>query len=637
MKFKKIFLSVLVFFLALGFFGCNKKTPEEEKKEFLESILGGVVVDSSYKNLASDLPLPEIAAGQYLITWTIADEYKDWAKIEVLEDGTQKIVINQVEGKANKFVLVGSISEGAISATRTWEGYVKAGSVATPVTCKEAVGYTINEYLQVTGVVTYVYENTGFWVKDDTGSIYVYVSGSFEPKVGDTVTVKGTKAIYYSLQQLKSPSIVSVTSGTIDLAQTATNATVEDMAGFAKTFNATETTKAEKDEIVATFGTLYNLTGQILANTDSNISYKYVLKDNITGEFVNLYDSPMNSATKTALEGLVGKYVTGTFMFWDIHSSGYGRFIPVTTLTETTAPVATDAQKVSAAKKEIATLLANDIVSDIKLFTESSLGATVAWTSSNESVLTSAGKVGASENATEKVTLTAVITSGDETATVETEVTVKFPSPTTVKQVLAACDAGESIVRFKGKVIATDVDGYFYVADSTGVVYVRTKLSTVEGLEVGNYVDIIGKTTVYTSSGKQYTRQITANSIKKITEEVTVMAAKQVTLADFAAISATEGVIDETSLTAFKANELGYSIVTFDAYVTIRGSYSNVYFAAANDTTSAAVLYYYKSFDQDGVKAFAGKLVSVTCVVYDIQGTDGWRLGSYLSIVEKTA
>ena len=439
------------------------------------------------------------------------------------------------------------------------------------------------------------------------------------------------------MQQLKEPTIVSIEKGTIDLAAEAEAGTVEQMAQFAKDYTANETSKVEKQNIVAKFGSLYNLTGQILANTNSDISYKYILKDNITGEFVNLYDSPMSAETKTALEGLVGKYVTGTFMFWDIHSSGYGRFIPVTTLTETTAPVATDAQKVYAAKKEVAELLTNDIVSDVKLFTESALGATVAWTSSNEAVLTSKGKVGASENSTEKVTLTAVITSGSETATVEVEVTVKFPEPTTVKQVLDACDAGESIVRFKGKVIATDADGYFYVADSTAVVYVRTKLSSVEGLEVGNCVDIIGKTTVYTSSGKQYTRQITANSIKKITEEIQVLAATNVTIADFAAVSATDGVIDEASVTAFKADSKAYSIITFEAYVTVRGSYNNVYFGTANDSESAALLYYYKSADQNGVKAFEGKLVTVTCVVYDINGSDGWRLGSVLTITEKTA
>ena len=41
MKIKKIILSVLVFFLALGFIGCDKKTPEEEKQELLVKIKNG--------------------------------------------------------------------------------------------------------------------------------------------------------------------------------------------------------------------------------------------------------------------------------------------------------------------------------------------------------------------------------------------------------------------------------------------------------------------------------------------------------------------------------------------------------------------------------------------------------------------
>lgn len=636
MKFKKIILSVLAFFFVLCAFGCGEKSPEEEKQELLEQIMSGVVVDSSYKNLANDLVLPEIAGGQYLITWTIAEEYSDYASIEVLDDGTQKIVITQVEGKANAFKLVGTINDGAVTVSRTWDGYVKAAKAADPVTCLAVKESAVNEYLQVTGVVTYVYTNVGFWVEDETGSLYIYVNGAFEAALGDTVTVKGSKAIHYSLHQLKTPTITVVENGTIDYASKAPAATIAEMAKFAKDYYGTTATDAEKTAIAFKYGALYTLTGKLLANTDTNISYKYILKDEITGEFINLYDSPMSTEVKAQLETLVGKYVTGTFMFWDTHSGGYGRFLPVATLTETQAPTATDAQKVESAKKEIAALLADTIVADVDLFTTSGLGATVVWTSSNEAFLTSAGKIGASTNATETVTLTAVITAGNETAEVETEVTVKFPEPITVKAVVDACGT-DAVVCFKGKVIATDVDGYLYVADSTAVIYVRTKLAEVEGLAVGDFVKIVGTATVYNNSGKQYTRQVKTISITEITEEVTVMAAKQVTIADFPAIQATEGIVAEESITAYKANENAYSIVTFEAYVTIRTSYNNVWFATANDTTSSALLYYYKSFDQDGVKALEGKLVTVTCVIYDIGGADGWRLGSVLEIAEKTA
>ena len=60
------------------------------------------------------------------------------------------------------------------------------------------------------------------------------------------------------------------------------------------------------------------------------------------------------------------------------------------------------------------------------------------------------------------------------------------------------------VVSLKGKVVALDVDGYFYLADSTGVIYVRTKLP--EGVVSGDNVVVDGQTSVYLNSNKQYPR-----------------------------------------------------------------------------------------------------------------------------------
>lgn len=634
---KKILFILLSFCLVLGI-GCKKEEdPNKEKKELLDSILNGVVIDSSYKNLANDLMLPEIAGGKYLISWDINAEAADWAYIDINDDGVQIIRITQSEDEAKEFTLTASIRDGAVTASRTWTGYVRIATQAEEVTTQQAKEAKVNSYLQVTGVVTYVNGIKGFWVKDETGSLYIYVNAEFEAKVGDKVTVRGTKSVNYSLHELKDPTIVSTEAGSFNATQNAEDTDVAALADIVANYVKPGATDEYKAEVEFSYGNLYNVSGRLLENTNSAISYKYILQDDITGKFVNLYDSAMTTEVKNQLATLVGKYIKGTFMLWDMHSQGYGRFLPIGAVEETAVPTLNDAQKVAAAKSEIELLLANDIVTDVNLFATSTLGATVVWISSNENFLTKEGKIGASTNATEKVTLTAVITCGTETATVEKEVTVKFPEPITVKQVVEACDAGKSIVCFKGKVVATDIDGYFYVADSTGVIYVRTKLETVDGLAVNDYVKVVGETSVYDNSGKQYTRQINAKQIVEITEQITVMEATQVTLADFAAVTATDGVISDTSLAAFKADTKGYAIVTFEAYVTIRGSYGNAYFSVANDDSSAAVLYYHKSADQEGVKAFAGKLVTVTCVIYDIQGTDGWRLGSCLSIVEKTA
>lgn len=190
------------------------------------------------------------------------------------------------------------------------------------------------------------------------------------------------------------------------------------------------------------------------------------------------------------------------------------------------------------------------------------------------------------------------------------------------------------VVSLKGKVVALDVDGYFYLADSTGVIYVRTKLP--EGVVSGDNVVVDGQTSVYLNSNKQYTRQINANNISKIEEEVAVMEAVKTAISDFPSLEAESGVLSDAAIETIKAYSNYGKLVEITGFVKIRGSYGNAYICEANDDTSAGLLVYYKSDKQDELKAYEGKKVTVVICVYDANGYDGWRLESPLSITEVT-
>ena len=642
MNFKKIFAFLMTFVLAFSLIACNQGEDGKEEvstEEKLEQVIAGVIVDSSFKLLQNDLILPSEVNGEYLITWTIDEKYSAHARIEETADGKQKIAITRPNADADfyEFEFVATIADKGVSVSRTWKGWVKPKDVTSEMTCAQFLAAPSQAKGTISGVVTFAVPNKGYWVKDDTASVYVYAAGEYEVKVGDKVTVSGTKDIYYSLVELVSPSVDELTAGNGAFDYEA-NAVESNVAAIREIVaNAKDEDGQYKFETISSYGKFYKIGGVVLANTDSSISYKWVISDYTTGEIFNLYDSSMEAGTLEKLAELEGKYVEAVFMLWDIHSNGYGRLVPVlSTLKEAAAPTVADDVKVANTKAELQALLeGKTIVSDVELATTGKYdGLSIAWTSSNEAVLSAAGKLGTSTNPVEKVTLTAVIKAGEVEETLTMEVTVAFLEATTIDKVITACDGDSVHVMFNAKIIALDEDGYFYAADNTGVIYVRTKLTN--GLAVGDSVQIVGTTSVYNNKGKQYTRQIAAISMSKLDAEVKTIAAEKATIEDFAACEAAEGVLTDAGIAAVKAHKFNGKLVTITGYVTIRGQYSNVYIATENDTESAAVLVYYKSSSQEEIKSYEGKLVTITCTVYDCHASDGWRLGSVVAIAEGT-
>ena len=421
MKIRKIILLVITLILSFSVFACKKDDGNSELEEKLESIINGVIIEKEYRNLVGDFVLPDTAGGSYFITWSIDEKYAANAVIAYDDNGMPYIDITQAETSV-QFDLVATIEEGGVSANKSWECWIAKIRQPSVVKCDAVYNASNDDYLQITGVVTCVGKNQGYWVKDETATVYVYDQGANGVSAGDTVTVKGYKDKYHSIHQITEPAIVEKTSGTFDAKANATVSSVVELDAIVDEFVSTNSLESSKK-----FGSIYTIEGKITKNTNNGIKYDYLITDPLTGKFVVLYEKYMSTEIQNAVKDNLNKYVEATVVYWDVYSDGnYGRFAPVA-VTAKTEPTYTDEQYVNATEVLLKDQIPSETDADLNLITSNSFAnLTITWTSSNEAVLSSAGKIGTSSNETEEVTLTAVITLGEASKTVEFKVEVSF-------------------------------------------------------------------------------------------------------------------------------------------------------------------------------------------------------------------
>ena len=454
MNIKKILGLLLAFILVLGI-ACGEKeeekpTPEPTVEEKLEGIINGLVLDTSIKKLANDLELPLSVNEDYVIKWEIDEKYSEFARIEKVGAKSKIAITQPAEGEEYaKFELKGTISEGLTSVTRTWDDcYVQPQLPATTYTLSDLFNATQGDYVQVSGQVIYVSGVHGYWIEDETGRAYIFVNKEHDIKVGDKLTVKGTKDLYYSLLEVKDVSVVSKEAGEYNYEDHIIEGDVTQLA------EVVPTSGPYTKEDLAILGKYYHVSGRIVK--DPNKKYTYALQDDLSGKSIVLYDSQFQEGTLEKLTSLEGKYVEMVVIFNDFFSSGFGRVIPlVDTIKEAKAPELTDDQKVAKTKEELTKLLSEEVKASINLYTTNNFeGVTITWESDKPEVLDNTGKLGTSANVSEEVVLTAVIKAGEVTETVTFNVVVVFVAESTVAEVVKACDGEAKTVVFTGKVVA---------------------------------------------------------------------------------------------------------------------------------------------------------------------------------------
>ena len=268
-------------------------------------------------------------------------------------------------------------------------------------------------------------------------------------------------------------------------------------------------------------------------------------------------------------------------------------------------------------------------------------GTTVVWTSEKPEVLDATGKIKSRGAEDIEVKLTAVITAGEVTKTVDVIFVVKAVElKTALEATKIALSGKEEYIKIEGKIVAFDTEKqpYFYVADESGVTFVRTKLDT-EKFAIGDSVSVVVKTTLYLNSDKEITPQLNVVSIEKLEKEIVVKEAETVEASVIAEkLHSGEATLGQQEIKTISSNELYGKLVKVRVYISVRtsGNYTNVYLATENSATSPAGYYQHTSPLQDELKALDGKLVELVCPVYGYSASYGWRLGTAISYQEVT-
>lgn len=622
------FLAVVLGFVALG---CGKV---DEKPE-LESIISTFILEEVY--YGADTVLTDKVQG-YPITWTVSES--DYAKV-IEKDGAQVLDITQGETYSDAITLTATIcgiEDPEVKVSKNFEIYVKP--IPEYIECtiedfNDNEKVPLNEKVKVSGTVYAHAPEKGFWVIDETGyTAYVYAKS--DPvkdgyTLGSAVEVIGKKEIYYSMLEITSPEVTVVTKGdgTYDYSKIEQAISIDDLA-------------AKNGDNRAEFGKVYNIEGYVIE--DPNGSYTYAIKSHLTQASVVVYDSVITTEVIDSYKPLLGKYVSVKVLLWDHHSKGFIRVMPLSEVKETATPTLTDEEKFILVE-EYVNSLAGDVSSDIELPTklDGQDDVNITWKSSNEAVLTSAGERKEYSNKENiEVNLTATAKIGDVTK--EYQVTVKVIPvleenvANVVKAALAAGEASKYYI-VKVKVLEYHYSGsdYFFIGDETGVTYVRTKAASVN-VEKGKSYKMLIKTTVYYNSNKEVTPQLNVITCEELSEEVKVVEAEEVKIADLAKWAHTVGSSTMTSpeIKAVSSNAFFGKLVKVTCYISVRtsGSYTNVYLATENNTTSASAYYQHSSYYQDELKALDGKQVTIIAPLYGYHASYGWILGTYLSVEE---
>ena len=621
---KRILVLFLALVASLGLMACDKKDKEVEQqlKDALATIL---VPDTSTLNNSFTLP-DKTRDYDLTITWEVICE-DGTAKLETV-DGKQQVTITQTEysedaqgNQTNGWgegTLKATVTIGDKSSSRSWELHILPGVKETELTVAAAKAAANDTVVEIQGVVTYVI-SAGFYVQDETGSMYVYNTPSENIKLGAVVKVQGKKITYNTQPEIDKNAKIDLVTKAPETGYDYSKATVVEIKEIVET-NRTE---------LSNYGKIVKITGQVIKgykNDAGDSVSDYAIKDTVNDATLAIYNSS-NDAVKAELEAKVGKYVSVVVIVHDFHSTQLvWRALGVAgTVEDAQAPVLSDEEIVSKAKAELLSKYNNKVyASDLKLIAKGEVGGSITWVSDKPEIIANDGKF-YMPSADALVKLTATIKSNDVTDTVELNVTAKNVVKSTVKEAIDAMDAADvDFLMVEGVIVGQDADGYYYLADETAVLYVRHKLS-YDNLAVGDKVQVIGKGTVFTNKDVQFTRQISGNyTVKKLDDQKhdSPLAVVDAQISDF------DFTIKGTELrTKVPAEELYGKIVRFDAYITIQGTHNNVYLATSLEAGAPSILVYYKSMDQKPLKDIENIKAQVIAVVYDYHTTDGWRLG----------
>ncbi len=380
--------------------------------------------------------------------------------------------------------LTATLTKG--DATKTTTIKINVGELEV-LTVSQVLEQAIGSKVRFKGVVTGILTNRTFAVQDETSAIAIYVAtadvAAWLALVGKEVEVIGSRAAFGGLQQINPLEVKTIKDGIIPFA--------ENIDGVPLTAEGLLPFMAK--HVIRTNLVVDSLPAQSFGNVLA------ILKDPVTGETIPLFwDSRVVVADGNIANLQVGDVISllGVPVIW---TSNLPRFAysHASQIYMGIYVEATDAEK--------AELVANAIKIDLEveenkvmdLPTSGGYGSTIVWSSSDDAVIDGAtGLVALPATGNVTVTLTALVTVGEETFTKEFSVVVGV----IVRTVATArtMDVGD-IITVEAIVTANNLSGtsfrIFFEDDTAGIAgFVSSPSTELQGLlTVGNKVRITGK------------------------------------------------------------------------------------------------------------------------------------------------
>jgi len=497
----KKFLSLLfVAVFAFVLIGC---TGGNENKTLLEEQADKIYL-GDLSEVNNDIKLPKYAFGnkEFPVTWSSSNEVV--IKIQEYENDDKDVYYQAYVTMAleeTKVTLTATVTYKDLTTTRTFEVNVLADeyqgytSVAA-VKAQEGKTKDVSK-VKFTGTVAFS-TSSGFGVTDGTDTMYCYGSGHGRT-VGERVEVRGIWTFYNNMVQLKESNVkVLGTDADFNIANIAEEKTLTEIFAIkAESVDPVNSTRIFKTKFAAKANPSGSYNTYRLVDPIDNSKTVDVSKYN---DASTLEEVGALAASEKFYEGIIIIYCSrsaGAAGLWDVlFVPGSAKEVEITL---------TDAQKVSG----IITNL-NDqfngktIKANMELPTsDENTGATIAWASDNENVISSTGVYVAPAAMTE-VKLTATITLNNEVQTVE--ITVKAAAKqTSVLEYVKEIEVGKA---YKLGVEQTNLEKTLFATGEIDGKYGKTTEDYASAAEVyfetaegGYYVYFLnGETKTYISA-----------------------------------------------------------------------------------------------------------------------------------------
>ncbi|MFW5838299.1 MAG: immunoglobulin-like domain-containing protein [Bacillota bacterium] len=482
---KKLFVLMLLVLGSFGLMACGGDDDSNESQDIVDDAMtraGALFVDTGSVTQGMNLPKAfMIDDNEVTVEWS--SDNADVVDITETTDNYRMSLNRPEYGEGNATVNVtASFEYDGETGERSWELTITELPESDLYTDFDELhaNASSGDNLEVEGIVVAEFSG-GYFITDGTLQLGVY-SGGLNANVGDRVNLVGSYDSYYTLFQIT------------DVTETIIEEDV-DYTLVKEELTITEINELDSDDDRTIPGKVYTVTALLEERTPGEYTNMFLIDGE---EMAQIYHYGTEDSLAALEDNYLGQMVTMDVIYYTDHGDFvyllfYGDEDDVTTAE------LSDNDKAEVVKNDIDLGNTDMVLSDVELPESGDYEATISWASDDETVVDTDGTVTRPTDDDATVTLTATVTVGDASVTKDFTLLVKdtdFES-SDVADAIAAED--EDMLFIEG--IVTSYKAYgggFFIEGTDGdVIYV----ADLEGVEVGNLVEVSGTRDTYAEYG----------------------------------------------------------------------------------------------------------------------------------------